>query len=87
MAAGYVSADYRWCGRLLTGNDFPIKLPPKPVPKIDLQEWNDMRKLMEKLQSSHSNKATQQEISLLKKQLSETTGFSKESTEVLKGQN
>ena len=29
---------------------FKFKLPPKPVPKIDLQEWNDMRKLMEKLQ-------------------------------------
>lgn len=28
---------------------FKFKLPPKPVPKIDLQEWNDMRKLMEKL--------------------------------------
>ena len=22
---------------------FKFKLPPKPVPKIDLQEWNDMR--------------------------------------------
>jgi hypothetical protein len=21
---------------------FKFKLPPKPVPKIDLQEWNDM---------------------------------------------
>ena len=29
---------------------FRLKLPPKPVPKIDLQEWNDMRKLMEKIQ-------------------------------------
>ena len=55
-----------------------MKLPPKPVPKIDLQEWNDMRKLMEKLQKqSQAMKSTQQEISLLKKQLSETTGFFK----------
>ena len=42
------------------------------------QEWKDMRKLMEKLQKqSQSIKSTQQEISLLKKQLSETTGFFK----------
>lgn len=42
------------------------------------QEWNDMRKLMEKLQKqSQVMKSTQQEISLLKKQLSETTGFFK----------
>ena len=25
---------------------FKFKLPPKPVPKIDLQEWKDMQKLM-----------------------------------------
>ena len=57
---------------------FKFKLPPKPVPKIDLQEWNDMRKLMEKLQKqSQAMKSTQQEISSLKKQLSETTGFFK----------
>ena len=57
---------------------FKFKLPPKPVPKIDLQEWNDMRKLMEKLQKqSQTMKSTQQEISTLKKQLSETTGFFK----------
>ena len=57
---------------------FKFKLPPKPVPKIDLQEWNDMRKLMEKLQKqSQTMKSTQQELSLLKKQLSETTGFFK----------
>ena len=57
---------------------FKFKLPPKPVPKIDLQEWNDMRKLMEKLQKqSQAMKSTQQELSLLKKQLSETTGFFK----------
>ena len=57
---------------------FRLKLPPKPVPKIDLQEWNDMRKLMEKLQKqSQAMKSTQQEISSLKKQLSETTGFFK----------
>ena len=42
------------------------------------QEWNDMRKLMEKLQKqSQAMKSTQQEISSLKKQLSETTGFFK----------
>lgn len=42
------------------------------------QEWNDMRKLMEKLQKqSQAIKSTQQEISLLKKQLSEITGFFK----------
>ena len=29
---------------------FRLKLPPKPVPKIDLQEWNDMWILMDKLQ-------------------------------------
>ena len=57
---------------------FKFKLPPKPVPKIDLQEWNDMRKLMEKLQKqSQAMKSTQQEIFSLKKQLSETTGFFK----------
>ena len=57
---------------------FKFKMPPKPVPKIDLQEWNDMRKMMEKLQKqSQAMKSTQQEISSLKKQLSETTGFFK----------
>lgn len=57
---------------------FKFKLPQKPVPKIDLQEWNDMRKLMEKLQKqSQAIKSTQQEISTLKKQLSETTGLFK----------
>ena len=57
---------------------FKFKLPMKPVPKIDLQEWNDMRKLMEKLQKqSQAMKSAQQEISSLKKQLSETTGFLK----------
>ena len=57
---------------------FKFKLPPKPVPKIDLQEWNDMQELMEKLQKqSQAMKSTQQEISTLKKQLSETTGFFK----------
>ena len=67
---------------------FRLKLPPKPVPKIDLQEWNDMRKLMEKLQKqSQAMKSTQQEISSLKKQLSETTGFSKEKHGILRGQN
>ena len=57
---------------------FKFKLPPKPVSKIDLQEWNDMRKLMEKLQKqSQTEKSPQQEISSLKKQFSETTGFFK----------
>ena len=42
---------------------FKFKLPPKPVPKIDLQEWNDMRKLMEKLQKqSQAMKSTQQDF-------------------------
>ena len=31
---------------------FKFKMPPKPVPKIDLQEWNDMRKMMEKLHTA-----------------------------------
>ena len=57
---------------------FKFKLPPKPIPKIDLQEWNEMRTLMEKLQKqSQAMKFAQQEISSLKKQLSETTGFFK----------
>ena len=57
---------------------FKFKLPPKPVPKIDLQEWKDMRKVMEKLQKqSQEVKRIQQEISSLKKQLSETRGFFK----------
>lgn len=57
---------------------FKFKLPPKPVPKIDLQEWNDMWILMEKLQKqSQEMKQVQQEISSLKKQLSETKGFFK----------
>lgn len=57
---------------------FKIKLPPKPVPKIDLQEWNDMWILMDKLQEqSQEMKQVQQEISSLKKQLSETKGFFK----------
>ena len=57
---------------------FKFKLLPKPVPKIDLQEWNDMWVLMEKLQKqSQEMKHTQQEISSLKKQLSETKGFFK----------
>lgn len=42
------------------------------------QEWNEMRTLMEKLQKqSQAMKFAQQEISSLKKQLSETTGFFK----------
>ena len=57
---------------------FKFKLPPKPVPKIDLQEWNDMWILMDKLQKqSQEMKQVQQEISPLKKQISETKGFFK----------
>lgn len=57
---------------------FKFKLPPKPIPKIDLQEWNDMWILMDKLQEqSQEMKQAQQEISSLKKQLSETKGFFK----------
>ena len=47
---------------------FKFKLPPKPVPKIDLQEWKDMQKVMEKLQKkSQEIKHIQQEIHSLKK--------------------
>ena len=57
---------------------FKFKQPPKPVPKIDLQEWKDMQKVMEKLQKqSQEIKRIQQEIHSLKKQLSETRGFFK----------
>ena len=57
---------------------FKFKLPPKPVPKIDLQEWNDMQKVMYDLQGrSREIKRTQQDISSLKKQLSELRGFFK----------
>lgn len=57
---------------------FKFNLPPKPVPKIDLQEWKDMQKVMGKLQKqSQEIKRTQQEISSLKKQLSETIGLFK----------
>ena len=51
---------------------FKFKLPSKPVPKIDLQEWKDMQKLMYELQrQSMEIKRTQKDISSLKKQLSE----------------
>ena len=57
---------------------FKFKLPPKPVPKIDLQEWKDMQKLMYELQrQSMEIKHTQQDISSLKKQLSELRGLFK----------
>ena len=57
---------------------FKFKMPPKPVPKIDLQEWKDMEKLMhELLGQSREIKRTQQEISSLKKQLSELRGLFK----------
>ena len=57
---------------------FKFKLPPKPIPKINLQEWKDMQKLMYELQEqSREIKRTQQEISSLKKQLSELRGLFK----------
>jgi uncharacterized protein YukE len=57
---------------------FKFKLQPKPVPKIDLQEWKDMQKVMYDLQGqSREIKRTQQDISSLKKQLSELRGFFK----------
>ena len=55
---------------------FKFKLPPRPMPKIDLQEWKDMQKIMYELQGqSREIKRTQQDISSLKKQLSELRGF------------
>ena len=57
---------------------FKFKLPPRPVPKIDLQEWKDMQKIMYELQGqSREIKRTQQDISSLKKQLSELRGLFK----------
>ena len=57
---------------------FKFKLPPKPVSKIDLQEWKDMQKIMYELQGrSREIKRTQQDISSLKKQLSELRGLFK----------
>ena len=57
---------------------FKFKLPLKPVPKIDLQEWKDMQKVMYDLQGqSREIKRTQQDISSLKKQLSELRGLFK----------
>lgn len=57
---------------------FKFKLPPRPVPKIDLQEWKDMQKLMYELQrQSMEIKRTQKDISSLKKQLSELRGLFK----------
>ena len=57
---------------------FKFKLPPRPVPKIDLQEWKDIQKLMYELQrQSREIKRTQQDISSLKKQLSELRGLFK----------
>lgn len=55
-----------------------FKLPPKPVPKMDLQDWKNMQKVMEKLQKqSQEIKRIQQELFSLKKQLSELRGFFK----------
>ena len=57
---------------------FKFKLPPKPVSKIDLQEWKGMQKIMYELQGrSREIKRTQQDISSLKKQLSELRGLFK----------
>ena len=57
---------------------FKFKLQPKPVSKIDLQEWKDMQKIMYELQGrSREIKRTQQDISSLKKQLSELRGLFK----------
>ena len=57
---------------------FKLTLPPKPVPKVDLQEWKDMQKVMGRLQKQAQEiKSRQQVISSLKKQLSETTGLFK----------
>ena len=57
---------------------FKFTLPPKPIPKMDLQEWKDMQKLMGKLQKQTQElKLTQQDISALKKHLSETRGLFK----------
>ena len=57
---------------------FKFKLPPRPVPKIDLQEWKDMQKILYELQGrSREIKRTQQDISSLKKQLSELRGLFK----------
>ncbi len=57
---------------------FKFKLPPKPILKIDLQEWKDMQKLMYELQErSREIKRTQQEIYSLKKQLPELRGLFK----------
>ena len=65
---------------------FKFKLPPKPVPKIDLQEWKDMQKVMYDLQGqSREIKRTQQDISSLKKQLSELRGFFKGKENLWKG--
>ena len=36
---------------------FKFKLPPKPVPKIDLQEWKDMQKVMYELQRTDKKDA------------------------------
>ena len=78
MAAGYVPSDYPRCERFLQEVIFKFKLPPRPVPKIDLQEWKDMQKVMYELQrQSIEIKRTQQDISSLKKQLSELRGLFK----------
>lgn len=48
------------------------------MPKLDLQEWKDMQKLMGKLQKQVQEiKFARQDTFSLKKQLSETRGFFK----------
>ena len=72
MACRRCSSDYARCERLFTGSNFQIKTTIETVPMIDLQEWKDMQKVMYELQrQSIEIKRTQQDISSLKKQLSE----------------
>ena len=61
-------SDYPRSKRLLQEVIFKFKLPPRTVPKIDLQEWKDMQKLMYELQGqSREIKRTQQEIFFFEK--------------------
>ena len=81
---GYVSADYPKAKDFLQEMIFKFKLPTKPVPKIDLQEWNDMRKLMEKLKQS-AMKSTAGDFFIKKKQLSRQRDFQRKSAEIIEG--
>ena len=63
---------------------FKFKLPPKPVPKIDLQEWKDMQEVMHDLQGqSREIKRTQQDISSLKSNCQSCEGSLKAKNENL----